>query len=411
MNLGFSAIKTRNMLKTAKFSAAIAVLISLFLLPSCKVDQYLPEPERTLVEKALAFRGEDGSYRIAFYQPGEWDIYVGAKDPTNIDWNNPIGLNQEDSFFFEPQKPKQRYYFGAIHKEDTLILSERLIPLKGAENFRDVGGLMTKDGRMVEWGKIYRSNKLSGLKKDDLAYLGNIGIETVCDLRYDVEINKKPDRVPENATYYQFPIGDREGDQYMKLRSQLLQKEIVGEETKAKFVELMSIFADTAAHYFKPVVDLLLEGENTPLVYHCAGGKDRTGFLTAVILLALDVDKNTIREDYLMSNYYRYDHNRSTMKKARIIGLDYETLVYGLVVQNEYLSAVFEVIEHEYGGVDNYLEEQFGLDAIQRARLKEKYTIPVTAYLPDSGLEKTTAGGSGSKEAGSSSGPAPEEGN
>jgi protein-tyrosine phosphatase len=357
-------------------------LITLLFLSGCKVDQYLAQPVRTLDETTIVERDKGGAYELSFEDQRQWTVYQGTGDAYNIDWSTPLVIGEDELFTYEPTSD-ERLFFGLVsNKGDVKIVSERQIPLRGAKNFRDLGGIMTKDGRIVEWGKIYRSNKLSKLKKEDLEYLNALDIGTVCDLRYDIEVKKHPDRLPEDVVYHQFPIGERSGDLYMKLRKQVIRKELKGQDAKGKFIELMGIFADSAAHYFKPVVDLLAEEENAPLVYHCAGGKDRTGFLSAVILLALGVDEETVREDYLMSNYYRYESNRSGMKKARIIGLDYETLLYGFAVHDEYMDAVFEVIHEEYGGVDNYLKEQFGLDEEKRAMLRERYTTPIAAYLP-----------------------------
>ncbi len=104
------------------------------------------------------------------------------------------------------------------------------------------------------------------------------------------------------------------------------------------------------------------------------GGKDRTGYTTAMILSALGVDRKTITDDYLMSNYYRSEANIKNMKRARLIGLDAETLDYAILVRKEYMDAVFQVIDEKYGGTDKYLEKQFGIDKKKRDELKERYT-------------------------------------
>jgi protein-tyrosine phosphatase len=142
-------------------------------------------------------------------------------------------------------------------------------------------------------------------------------------------------------------------------------------------VDVMKSFADTLATDVKPVFDLMLSDKaDAPLLYHCTGGKDRTGYMTAMILLALGVERKTITEDYLMSNYYRRDLNIRNMKRARLIGLDAETLEYAMLVRKEYMDAVFEVIDTKYGGNASYLEAKFGLTEEKRNELKRRYTSP-----------------------------------
>ncbi len=60
--------------------------------------------------------------------------------------------------------------------------------------------------------------------------------------------------------------------------------------------------------YAKPVVAdvmrLLLKDDNVPVLIHCAHGKDRTGVMVALILGCLDVDGETIAEDYSLSEVF-----------------------------------------------------------------------------------------------------------
>jgi protein-tyrosine phosphatase len=150
----------------------------------------------------------------------------------------------------------------------------------------------------------------------------------------------------------------------------------------------MEAFADSVSHDFQPVLDLLLVDGNEPLIYHCSGGKDRTGFMTAVILAAMDVDMKTIRQDYLMSNYYRQRANQKKIRQARLIGLDQETLEYLFIVRDSYFDSVINTVNERYGDMDNYLAVKFGLTREVRDQLKEKYT-----YEPDRlELEKDVIG-------------------
>ncbi len=350
------------------------LLIIFFSFYSCTVSPNAKDPPRTLARKAIVNKSADGYYSIHFSKAGKWKIYHGPS-PEKIDWTK---FSQIDGEVFQlPDRYQdQRLFFGLAGAHgDSIILSERLIPLKGQPNFRDLGGLETNDGRYVKWGMIYRSGKLSNLKKNDLQYMSHLGIRSVVDLRNDVEIAKDPDRIPEGATYYQIPVGDKEGKAYNKLRRMVMKEGYRKAKAKTLFVDVMRSFADSLAEDIRPIFDLLLsEEESTPMVYHCTGGKDRTGYTTAMILLALGVDRKTITDDYLMSNYYRKEANLKNMRKIRLTGLDAETIDYAILVRKEYMEAVFGVIDEKYGGTDAYLELKFGLTKEKREEFKRRYS-------------------------------------
>ena len=335
----------------------------------------ISNPERTLDEIVIVDRLKNDSYRLTFNREGTWKIFKG-KNAKSIDWSEPIAVTEGTEIILGAME-KKRVFFGVLTpKNKPIIVTERRIYLEGASNFRDIGGLATKDGRVVSWGKIYRSNKLSDLSGRDVQYLANLGLKAVCDFRYDVEIEKDPNRLPAGVTYYKFPIGGKEGVEYHRIKRQVIKGDIRRAKAKDKFVEIMQLFADSGAHDFKPVMDMLVEGKEVPLVFHCSGGKDRTGFMASIILAALNVDEKTIKEEYLMSNFYRYRTNKSGVRKARLIGIDHETLTYAFVVQKEYIDGVFDIIKERYGDMDNYLEQKFGLTPELRQRMIDIYTYP-----------------------------------
>ena len=264
-----------------------------------------------------------------------------------------------------------------------------------------MGGIPTKEeGRFVSWGNLYRSGELSELTKDDLAYLKHLDITSVDDLRNDVEIEDKPDKIPANAKYFHIPIGDKEGKEYRRLKRKLIFGGMRRQKAKAEFINIMKAFADSAATDFKPVVDQMIKEERVPLVFHCSGGKDRTGFLAALIYAVLNVDRDVIRNEYMMSNYYRYEKNKRLVKKARWLGLDAETMEYAFLVREEYLDAAFDLIDAEYGDMDTYFEKKFGLTPLIRQELIDKFT-----YLMEDQKEEQQPGDS-TTVAGPSIGPA-----
>lgn len=351
----------------------IILLFALQIIYSC-ANSTIPKSKDLIDAPVKVVHYENGDYYLKFKKADKWEIYKGTSRQ-EINWNEPIAVIDGDEILLPDLGESQRIFFGVKSPSSPArIVSERRIPLEGQSNFRDIGGFETADGRRVKWGKIYRSGKLSDLKKKDKALIKNLGIQTVCDFRSDVEQSKSPNNLPPGVTYKRYPIGEKEGKSFEKLRSDVLKKRLKGKDAEQTFVNLMEVFTDSVSSDFQPIIDLLLADGNEPLVYHCSGGKDRTGFMTIVILSALDVDLATIKQDYLMSNYYREAENQSKIRKARLIGLDQETLEYLFMVRESYFDSVINTIKDRYGDMDNYLEKKFGLTREVRDQMKEKYT-------------------------------------
>ena len=160
-----------------KIELLILVNVLLFLTSGCfwrysKVQK----PDRMLIEKAYVERMKNGDYLLQFPTVDEYTIYQGTS-LESIDWKIPVASSKGNSVLLEDYDFSNRYFFGLENsKGERLIVSERLIPMKGVSNFRDLGGIPTKDGRTIKWGKFYRSGKLNEMKKKDLKYLSLIHI-------------------------------------------------------------------------------------------------------------------------------------------------------------------------------------------------------------------------------------------
>ena len=355
----------------------IGLLLIVVIVIACRDMNFDSEKRRTLDEHLLVNRFPNGSYELIPSNEAGLAIYAST-DPLTIFEGIPRYEIKEDTLRVSSLETMQRTYFGYIeeNQNDTFyhIVTERLIPLEGQVNSRDLGGITTRSGRVTKWGQIFRSGQLALLTNDDLKYLESLGIQTVVDFRNDIEISKQPDRIPSGAIYVRAPVADKEGAHYRRLKKELMYHKIRSSNSKAKFIEIMEAFVDTAAIDFKPVFDHLSDPDKTPLLFHCAGGKDRTGAMAAIILMALDVDQDVIRNEYLMSNFYRHNFNKSKMRQGRRMFLGRGTLENAFIVQTEYIDAVFDIVNNKYNGIENYLQTKFDISPQQRKWLIEKYT-------------------------------------
>ena len=66
---------------------------------------------------------------------------------------------------------------------ETFMTTSRALPVTGGHNLRDLGGYVTADGRTLKWRTLYRSGAIYSLTADDRAYMRQLGITAICDLR------------------------------------------------------------------------------------------------------------------------------------------------------------------------------------------------------------------------------------
>ena len=224
---------------------------------------------------------------------------------------------------------------------------QRNITLHGTYNFRDMGGYLTQDGKKTKWGVIYRADELSRLSKEDLKTLKSFNIKTIIDFRSPEEIAMAPDKKPETVTkVFKIPVVFGNMDSLVK------SIETTGEELMR---QINSSAIEEAQAQYKEFFKIISDPSNLPLIFHCAGGKDRTGIAAALFLYSLGVDMENIYKDYLLS--------------AELINKKYFNLVElnpklapGFTVKKEYLKAAFDTMENNYGGAEKYLANKLGAD-------------------------------------------------
>lgn len=250
--------------------------------------------------------------------------------------------------------------------------SQRKLPVEGAANLRDLGGYATRDGRRVRWGVLYRSDALDDLSDDDLAYLDRLHLRRVVDFRSAAERERDPDRLPAGVESVLQPISGR-GLDPAELRDRLLAGGLAADESATWLVEgnraLVTEFREVYARFLRDLAD----PANLPTLFHCSAGKDRAGFAAAVVLLSLDVPRETAMRDYLLTNVLTEAKTRRLLRVIQIASLfraDPDTVRPVFEAREEYLSAAFGAIDERYGSTDAYLREALGVDEALRARLR-----------------------------------------
>jgi len=248
------------------------------------------------------------------------------------------------------------------------------IKLKGVHNFRDIGGYDTCHGQKVKTGMIYRSGGLSKLRKTDIQKIKGLGIKLVIDLRSEQEREYQPSRLQENDFLRIENLCFSHTKTDLKA---LYQKTLSGKQSNFNFHEffLAEYRAYVTQHNgeLEKIFELLLDGNNYPILIHCNGGKDRTGTVTAMIHMALGVAKEHVFHDYMLSQEHLKRFIKKMTLKIRLFSFfqaNIAQLTPLLDTNSIYLQEALDTIDDHHGSVDSYLEF-LGLNGESRLQLNQ----------------------------------------
>jgi protein-tyrosine phosphatase len=247
--------------------------------------------------------------------------------------------------------------------------------VEGSVNFRDLGGYGAGGGLAVRRGAVYRSGTLSRLTDAGVGQLSRLGVRLVLDFRTNAEVRARPDRLPAPPPRVLLqPVGD--GDRSVAtLMGELAAGNAApvrealagggGERLMLEAARRMVADPDARAAWAVAIRELG-EPRSLPAVIHCTGGKDRTGFAAALVLLAVGVSRETAIEDYLLSNRYL-----AAFARAVRDGIEPELLRPVVEVRREYLETSLREIDRRYGSLDGYLYRGLDLNDAALRRLRE----------------------------------------
>lgn len=243
-------------------------------------------------------------------------------------------------------------------------LDERLVKLEGAQNFRDLGGYPTTDGRVTKWGLVYRSDTLDRLTDEDWIKVKDLGIKVVCDFRFDAERARWPSDWP-----------DAESVEFIQRDYSF--------ESAAEIMESYHKLAYQQAPTYIRMFDRLADPEAPPTLVHCMGGQDRTGFAAAFLLEALGVSRDVVVADYTLTQHLRGFSDIDPETLADILGfyglegdleqmLDRQKAPDRREVAHKQFVDAFAAIEKDHGSVMAFIRKELQVDDAQLARLRER---------------------------------------
>jgi len=249
--------------------------------------------------------------------------------------------------------------------------------LEGADNFRELGGYPAAEGKTVRWGQIWRGVPTARLSSEaDRARLDALGLRLILDLRSTEEAHKEPDYVPDGARLVQICGLCTEEGQEVCFSPADIERMVQTVPEGMSIPEMMysrMLFGNKA---FRELFRALEAGE-TPVLFHCTAGKDRTGVAAMLILLALGATDETICADFAQTNVCRRREIDGLLAQhAEEIARDPEKKMLYLGAAGVDPAAapfVLRTIREKCGSAQDYLEQEYGLTPARLMRLRRMY--------------------------------------
>lgn len=240
------------------------------------------------------------------------------------------------------------------------------LPLQNLWNTRDLGAIITEDERHILPRRLLRSGDLYHLSlADQKALCEEYRLTTVIDLRTEAEAKERPDTILPGVEYYRIPVLDEPHPGITHIRD-MDRKFLKNQKNPGKFMEKIyeEILNDQySVKQYARFIDVLLHHENGAILWHCSTGKDLTGIATAILLCALGVSRNEIREDYRRTE--------SCLEKEKIYTMRFlescpdtgnreaENAEVFFATEQQWLDRAFAALEKNYGSVEQFLKKAY----------------------------------------------------
>ncbi|WP_125582734.1 tyrosine-protein phosphatase [Levilactobacillus cerevisiae] len=262
------------------------------------------------------------------------------------------------------------------------MTNNRKLNVTGGWNFRELGGYKTVDGHTVKWHKLLRTDGLARLTPEDQQLLTDYGVAADVDFRSKDEQKMAPDKVPAGVKYHFLPVFPADDETDASATQEQLEARFNG-DNESGYRHMLDVYQKmvtlpTAQEAYHNFFGTLLgnEVDQQSVLFHCTAGKDRTGMGAFLALSALNVDPQTIQQDYLLTNPNVMPLVDRQSDKARQDGHT-ENFVANIralsTVNADYLAAAMKVINTQYGGTQDYLHDVLGLSHSDLTTLKRLY--------------------------------------
>ena len=247
-----------------------------------------------------------------------------------------------------------------------------MLSISSVSNFRDVA-----IGPKMKKNLLFRCAKLSTLNSKDIVKLENIKPYAIIDFRDPKEIKKAPDNLSESLfkKYVSLPISANTlnrmvAEKNIQCDNRLTYEKIMEESYK--------LYLNNHKHVWKEFINILLNSNSNPIIFHCSAGKDRTGIASYIIQSLLNSSIELIYENYLLSNQLLSSiaatAEQTTSSKNDDLKITNVMLKALGKVQKSYLNSAIYEIKEKYQTLEMYIFNELGFNENDIKKLKKLYS-------------------------------------
>lgn len=280
---------------------------------------------------------------------------------------------------------------GCGNEQNTVTEKEQTLNLSTISNARELGGYQTRDGKTVRKGVLLRTAALTDASQEELdSLINNYKLAAIIDMRASYELADDPEPVLDGVTQYNFKIMDEQmmaqraaavqdiltdpNVNPVKRMTAILEAGVISDQMYVEFLQ-----GDIGKAGFREFFRVLLETpEGNAVLWHCTNGKDRTGVAAMLLLGVLNVDEETIMEDFLLTNvFFETEINAMRKQLEQYIqdeAMLEEFMVAGKGVYAPYMQNAINYIKDNYGDIPGYVKAELGLTDADIVKLKKLYT-------------------------------------
>lgn len=329
---------------------------------------------------------------VVRYAHGDYEFIRGAHihSPRLYYSRDPEGLEREYLCFMEdaaltlpsPLPGERLYFFLELEDGSIRTAASRGVEIPGVDNFRDLGGYPTANGKTVKWGRFFRGGPLNGLGEKEQDALAGLKLKKVFDYRTRLEAERFPDMCPPGAECEWVPAMPRE-EQFMKFADRDVIAHLRSIRTAAQAQDAYQLFIELYAAMpfgsdaFHRMLHNLDGEQGVPFMQHCSAGKDRTGVGSALLLLALGVEEKAVVEDYLLTRVFREEAGNRRLQKLGAEGIPPEVIEMVrrmITVSEELIFSTLNAIRLKYPSYEAFFLGEYGITLEQLNRWRDMHT-------------------------------------
>lgn len=220
--------------------------------------------------------------------------------------------------------------------------------LDTTQNTRDLGGYLRINGEKTRPFRFLRSDKPEHPSQSDFQFLLSHGITTVIDLREESAVNRLENPFANHPGFFWHHCPIQEGSG-------------IPESVEAVPGSYLRIAESPGAAEAFRVMASAPDG----VLFHCSAGKDRTGTLSAILLMLAQVPEETIVSDYLMTG-------ECIRERLELVHQRFPELDMNIVTPSErHIAGFLRLWKDKYSTAEHYLQS-IGMTDGQIEKLRRK---------------------------------------